>query len=102
MTTIRTTCVDCGDIDVAVGEISLELVSGGRAGIYRYVCPSCGARNDRPASGGVVEALVAMGAARRHLPDAKPITQQEIDEFVASLDIDEWVHEVIPPEESDD
>jgi hypothetical protein len=34
MSTIRTTCVDCGDIDAAIEEISLGLVSGGRAGQY--------------------------------------------------------------------
>jgi predicted RNA-binding Zn-ribbon protein involved in translation (DUF1610 family) len=99
LTSIRTICIDCGEVEVPVDEISLELAGDAREGVYRFACPECGASYRRPASGQVVEALTAMGASRRLVPSAEPITQQEIAEFVAALDIDEWLGEISPSDE---
>lgn len=101
MTMIRTTCVDCGDIDVAIDAISLERSKGSRAASYQYDCPDCGTRYRRPASNRVFEALIAMGAARQVLPVPNPITHQEIAEFVADLDMDKWIEELDVPHDSD-
>lgn len=98
MTTIRSICVDCGDIDVSIDHISIERTTDTRRSVYVFACPSCGTSYRRPASPQVVEALLAMGAIQRHIAFAEPITQQEIDEFVASLDVDPRSDEI----ESDD
>jgi hypothetical protein len=101
VTTIRSNCVDCGEVDLSVDEILLELTVGAIEGIYRFDCPGCGASYRRPAGQQVVEALLAMGAEYRIVPTSSPITQQEIAEFVASLDTDTWSWEIIPPAEGD-
>ena len=42
MTTIRTTCNRCGDVELTTADISLELSSETSNGTYRFSCPFCG------------------------------------------------------------
>ena len=76
MTTIRTTCPDCGDIELTVDEVRLEHQR------YRFVCPWCGATNRHPASQRVVDVLLVAGVESVVLG---PITEAKIEAFVVDL-----------------
>lgn len=85
MTTIKTTCVRCGDIHLTPDDVALELYPGGREGDYRFKCPSCTASQRRPANSRVVSVLLATGVSFQVInPD--PISESEIEEFVVSLE----------------
>ncbi len=90
MTTIRTTCSQCGDVELSTADISLELVGTGDEGTYRFACPTCSMTQHRPASHRVVSILLATGVAYEVVVDAAPITETEIGRFMAMLDQDDW------------
>ena len=90
MTTIRTTCDSCGDVELTTADISLELEGSGNEGTYRFVCPECLAIQRRPASHRVVSILLATGVAYEIAIETTPITETEISEFVTMLESDDW------------
>ncbi|MGQ0848793.1 MAG: hypothetical protein ACT4OP_06695 [Actinomycetota bacterium] len=84
MTTIKTTCSWCGDIQLTPADLSLELSPNHDEGTYCFVCPSCSTMQRRPANARVVSVLLATGVAYEVInPD--PITEQEIASFAAAL-----------------
>jgi predicted RNA-binding Zn-ribbon protein involved in translation (DUF1610 family) len=84
MTTIKTTCSRCGDIELTPADLALELEPGDERGTYRFTCPFCGQLERRPANARVVSVLLATGVAYEVVhPD--PITESEIDAFVAAI-----------------
>ncbi len=98
MTTIRTTCQGCGDVELSTHDIALELTGAGDAGSYRFSCPSCSTMQTRPATRRVVSILLATGVAYEIILEASPITDSEIDEFVAQLDEDDWFSRLVTSE----
>ena len=90
MTTIRTTCSRCGDVELSTKDIHLELTGSGNEGTYRFSCPACLTTQHRPATHRVVSILLATGVAYEVIVDATPITESEIGRFVAMLDQDDW------------
>lgn len=84
MTTIKTTCKECGDVELAPRDLVLELDRTESKGSYRFACPECGDTQRRPANFRVVSALLATGVTFE-LKDLHPITEVEIDEFVFNL-----------------
>jgi hypothetical protein len=84
MTTIKTTCSRCGDVELTPGDLALELEPSEESGCYRFTCPTCGEVERRPANARVVSVLLATGVASEVIrPD--PITETEIDRFVSAL-----------------
>lgn len=97
MTTIKTTCETCGEVHLGTSDISLELVGDGAEGSYRFVCPSCLAIQRRPASQRVVSILLATGVSYElTVTPAGPLTQREVDRFIALLDSDDWFGRLVP------
>ncbi len=90
MTTIRTTCETCGDVELTTSDISLELAGSGDEGTYRFVCPLCTTVQRRPASKRVVSILLATGVAYEVNVGPTPITESEISRFVEMLQHDDW------------
>ncbi len=90
MTTIRTTCETCGDVELTTSDIALELTGTGDEGVYRFACPSCFAVQRRPASQRVVSILLATGVAYEIIVGPTPLTEREIDQFVSMLQSDDW------------
>jgi hypothetical protein len=84
MTTIKTTCIECGDVELAPDDLVLELDPSESEGNYRFACPECGDTQRRPANSRVVSVLLATGVAYEVLRLA-PITEDEIDTFVVNL-----------------
>jgi hypothetical protein len=85
VTTIKTTCRECGDIQLTTADIELRLEPSRREGVYAFTCPACGQEQDRPANDRVVSVLLATGVNFTVMhPD--PLTEREITEFVIALD----------------
>jgi hypothetical protein len=61
MTTIRTRCPACGEVDMVADEISLTLDASGDRGEYGFVCPSCSDPVSKPANRKTVALLIAAG-----------------------------------------
>jgi hypothetical protein len=84
MTTIKTTCSRCGDVELSPSDLVLELDPTESEGTYRFECVLCGETERRPANPRVVSVLLATGVVYEVVNTA-PITEDEIDDFVASL-----------------
>jgi hypothetical protein len=90
MTTIKTTCASCGDVELGPEDLSLELDPSKNSGSYRFFCPACNTLQRRPANARIVSVLLATGVSYEVL-QPEPITEQEIDTFVQNLeDVDDW------------
>jgi len=96
MTTIRTSCSLCGDVELVPGDLSLELTASSGTGIYLFMCPHCEEQQRRPANHRVVSILLATGVAYRVIEEGRdgPITEEEIAHFGAALERGEWESEL--------
>jgi hypothetical protein len=61
MTTIRTTCPRCGEVDMGPEAILLSVLQGGREGTYRFTCPTCFDAVEKRADRKIVALLVSAG-----------------------------------------
>jgi hypothetical protein len=61
MTTIRTTCPRCGEVDMGPTAIRLQVTRGGREGTYRFTCPTCMDAVEKRADRKIVALLVSAG-----------------------------------------
>lgn len=94
MTTIRTTCALCGDVELVPTELSLELTAMSGTGTYVFACPECGDTQRRPANHRVVSILLATGVAYQVIDERGPITESEIARFTSELDQVNWVEQL--------
>jgi hypothetical protein len=95
MTTIRTTCQACGEVELLPGEMSLELTALSGTGNYRFDCPSCGDVQRRPANHRVVSILLATGVGYEVVDDPDRITESEIESFSAALESGDWIDQLL-------
>lgn len=91
MTTIRTSCQRCGDVELTPDDLRLELVPATGEGSYIFNCPFCGSMQRRPASHRVVSILLATGVPYDVAEDTAPITEDEIAAFRSLIDQDDWI-----------
>ena len=61
MTTIRTTCPRCGEVDMGPEAILLSVKQNGREGSYRFTCPNCMDDVEKRADRKIVALLVSAG-----------------------------------------
>ncbi|NQV06034.1 hypothetical protein HQ535_05750 [bacterium] len=95
MTTIRTTCSICGDVELLPGDLSLELLAVSGSGSYLFECPGCSEEQRRPANHRVVSILLATGVTYHVIePEGEPITEGEIHRFSQALDSTDWAKEL--------
>ena len=85
MTTIKTTCTRCGDVQLSPEDLELELDPSEEMGSYRFACPTCAFVQRRPANARVVSVLLATGVDYAII-NTNPITESEIDSFVSALE----------------
>ncbi|HAX82884.1 MAG TPA: hypothetical protein DCY40_10005 [Actinobacteria bacterium] len=95
MTTIRTMCPVCGEVELLPGELSLELTALSGTGSYLFDCPSCGDSQRRPANHRVVSILLATGVGYEVIDDPDRITETEIARFTAALDSGDWIDQLL-------
>jgi hypothetical protein len=60
MTTIRSTCPLCGEVDLRPEQILLHVPRDGRS-VYQFMCPACLDPVEKPADGKVAALLVSAG-----------------------------------------
>lgn len=61
MTTIRTTCPRCGEVDMSPESILLSIRDRAGEGSYRFSCPTCTNTIEKPADRKVVALLLSAG-----------------------------------------
>jgi predicted RNA-binding Zn-ribbon protein involved in translation (DUF1610 family) len=61
MTTIRTTCPRCGEVDMSPEAILLSIRDRAGEGSYRFACPACSGTVEKPADRKVVALLLSAG-----------------------------------------
>src|SRR5207249_5378682 len=61
MSTIRTTCPRCGEVDMGPEAILLSVRQNGREGSYRFTCPNCADDVEKRADRKIVALLVSAG-----------------------------------------
>lgn len=84
MTTIKTTCTGCGDVELSPADLVLELDPAQDIGVYRFTCPNCERVERRPANARVVSVLLATGVTYEVIR-LDPITEEEIAGFAGAL-----------------
>jgi hypothetical protein len=117
MTTIRTTCPRCGEVDMGPESILLQVVKGGCEGSYRFVCPSCMDPVEKRADRKIVALLVSAGvdvdaskaepeSAQMELeygeeqelerrPDGPPFTIDDVIRFHFQLEDDRFLEQLL-------
>lgn len=87
MTTIRTTCPRCGEVDMGPESILLSVTQSGREGTYRFTCPTCMDAVEKRADRKIVALLVSAGVdvAGRGSGDTT-MTETMFDQEVGSRD----------------
>jgi hypothetical protein len=71
MTTIKTKCPTCGEVNMGPAGISLELPADADHGIYGFTCPECRAEVSKPASRKTVALLLAAGVEPVEMDEAE-------------------------------
>ena len=69
MTTIRTKCPSCGDVDLGADAISMSLAPSGDPGEYAFTCPLCMVWVSKPASRRTAALLIAAGVEASELQE---------------------------------
>lgn len=100
MATIRASCPDCGDVELTTRDLTVQVCEADNRGAYRFRCPKCTMTVVKDAETRIVELLVSSGV---HLDVWKlpaelgerptggaPITHDDLLDFHALLDADDW------------
>ena len=96
MTTIRTTCSSCGDIELTDRHLRLELSPEWTSGSYIFTCPYCDREERRPASQRIVTILLAAGVTYEVVETLDgPISDAEIERFCKALESEDWMSELL-------
>ncbi len=90
MTSIRTTCGACGDIELVPADLWLELDNDELEGDYFFQCPFCEQTERKYASQRVVTILLASGVRHETRTTVQPISEAEIASFAGKLDDQDW------------
>jgi predicted RNA-binding Zn-ribbon protein involved in translation (DUF1610 family) len=116
MTTIRTTCPRCGEVDMGPESILLQVSRGGREGTYRFTCPTCMDAVEKRADRKIVALLVSAGVdvagrgtltetrelfdeapedIRGPLPSGPALTIDDLIDFHFKLEDDRYIQEFL-------
>jgi len=104
MPTVRTTCPTCETVLIDAGALTLRRRPEAEQTECSFTCPDCVQLVVQPVSDKMVPVLIGAGCLVEEwsLGDAKAlhpangrITEQEIREFVSSLDADDWFGELL-------
>jgi hypothetical protein len=105
-TVIKASCHDCGDVELAVRDLSVRVCAEGEHGSYVFRCPTCQMSVVKPAEQRIVDLLVASGVEliQWRLPaelfethHGAPITHDDLIDFHNLLNQDDWFSAVVAP-----
>jgi len=91
MTTIKTTCSRCGDVELTTDRITLRLIADQPDGSYCFACPFCGRDQEIAAGPRVVRILQAVGVEYEIRVAPSAISEAEITTFGRALDQEDWI-----------
>jgi predicted RNA-binding Zn-ribbon protein involved in translation (DUF1610 family) len=80
MTTIRTTCPRCGEVDMGPEAISLSVRSNGHEGSYRFTCPNCEDDVEKRADRKILALLVSAGVDIERHDGERPFAPELFDD----------------------
>lgn len=69
MVIIKTTCPNCGEVDLTADKVQLRIAIGGVGSSYAFDCPACSDRIRKPADSRVVQLLIQGGIAPEIIGD---------------------------------
>ncbi len=104
MPTVRTTCPTCDTVLLDASELTLRRRPEAAQTECSFVCPDCVQVVVQPVSDKMVPVLIgagciveewSVGDARALHPSNGRITEDEIQAFVASIDADDWMAELL-------
>ena len=81
MTTIRTKCPACGDVDLGADAISMTLAPTGDQGEYAFTCPVCMVDVTKPANRRTAALLIAAGVEPGELPEPAPTPSMPFEDL---------------------
>jgi hypothetical protein len=98
MTSIRTNCPRCGEVEMDASLVLLTLQGSSGEGIYSFVCPVCEDVIEKPADQKIVTLLrsagveTAEGAEESDVsrPEGPPFTLDDVIDFHFLLRRDDW------------
>jgi hypothetical protein len=100
MTSIRTNCPRCGEVEMGANVVLLSVEPGAEEGFYSFVCPVCQDLVEKPADKKIVSLLRSVGvdlAERRQespadpeRPGGPPFTLDDVIDFHFLLGGDDW------------
>lgn len=61
MSFLKTTCRDCGEIELPIGRVLLRICEHDESGVCVFRCPTCGLRFVKEASDAMIVMLLAVG-----------------------------------------
>lgn len=102
MTTVRTSCPGCGDVELAAAGIVVLAYPGQAASQYRFRCPSCDCVATLPIAAPLADLLVCAGSKvtlvlrspeleEHHL--GPPLTPDDVEGFVDHLHMSGWLED---------
>lgn len=103
-TVIKASCHDCGDVELAVRDLSVRVCAEGEQGSYVFRCPTCQMSVVKPAEQRIVDLLVASGVEliEWRLPAelfethyGAPISHDDLIDFHHLLLQDDWFSAVV-------
>lgn len=104
MTSIRTNCPRCGEVEMRADVISLAVEQDSEEGVYSFVCPVCEDVVEKPADRKIVSLLRSVGveitereAALAEIderPDGPPITIDDIIDFHFLMSQEDWFEQL--------
>ena len=103
-TVIKASGHDCGDVELAVRDLSVRVCFEGEHGSYVFRCPTCQMSVVKPAEPRIVDMLVASGVPliEWRLPaelfeprGGAPITHDDLIDFHRLLQRDDWFDAVV-------
>ena len=107
-TRIRASCAECGDVELRVDDVHVRLCADDNAGSYVFRCPRCDMAVVKDAEPRVVDLLLASGVGMttwtlpaellEHHADRPAFTHDDLMDFHALLQGDEWMEALIGTE----
>lgn len=89
---VRVTCPRCGDLAVAIDEISVRR-DPDLGDVFRFTCEPCGRLVQKRAVGRVADMLLAAGAERE--PEPPRLSLDDLDVLRADMERDDWLERLL-------
>ena len=105
MAIVRATCTECGDVELDIADVQIQICAEKAAATYSFQCPSCHLITTKEAGEKVFAALCAAGvevviwSLPAELQETKlgpAITHDDLLAFHLALENDRWMAELAP------